>query len=194
MVSADGGGLGLRVTGPLRRILVDGGSGAGKTSFARRLQAHWSELCSEQVQLVSLDDCYPGWDGLAVGSRMVVDDILHPTTPGYRRWDWERNRPADWVELDPGRPMVVEGCGALSVASAPLAGLGIWLELEHAERKRRALARDGNGYAPWWDRWAAQEAEHWRLNRPWLLATLVIRVAPEASQEALNPLKTMTTG
>lgn len=161
---------------PLRRILVDGGSGAGKTTVARRLQTHWSALCGEPVQLVSLDDCYPGWDGLAEGSRMVVEHILRPVAPGYRRWDWERSEPAGWVALDPALPLIVEGCGALSTASAPLVGLSLWLDLAADQRKQRALGRDGEGYAPWWDRWAAQEAEHWRRNRPWQLATLSLRM------------------
>ncbi|MEL4358533.1 MULTISPECIES: cobalt ABC transporter [unclassified Luteococcus] len=162
----------------LRRVLIDGGSGSGKTSFARRLQARWSQWSAEPVQLVSLDDCYPGWQGLAEGSRMCATDILHPTSPGYRRWDWERSQPANWVALDPALPLIVEGCGALSRESAPLAQLTVWLQLDQAERKRRALGRDGDGYAPWWEVWAAQEAEHWRRNQPWRLATVLLNGNP----------------
>lgn len=162
--------------GPVRRILVDGGSGAGKTGFARRLVERWGLLCGERVQLVSLDDCYPGWHGLAAGSRMVVTDILRPRDPGYRRWDWERNEPADWVSLDPGRPMVIEGCGALTRDSARLVDLSFWLELPADERRSRALARDGAGYEPWWETWAAQEAEHWRVHDPQQLADLTLDV------------------
>lgn len=159
----------------LRRVLLDGGSGAGKTSLAMRLQEQWSQWSGEAVQLVSLDDCYPGWGGLAAGSRAVHQTILDPTRPGYRRWDWTADRAGEWVALDPGRPLLVEGCGALSRQSAPLADLRLWLELPTDERKRRALRRDGEGYAPWWDMWAAQEAEHWRVNQPWELADVVLR-------------------
>lgn len=158
----------------MRRVVIDGGSGAGKTTIGRRLTEAWTRLSGEPVQLVSLDSFYPGWHGLAAASRMVVDDVLHPTRPGYRRWDWVANQPTDWVDLDPERPMVIEGCGALTPASAARVDLTIWVELDAAERKRRALGRDGDGYAPWWDTWAAQEAEHWKVNSPQTLAQLVV--------------------
>lgn len=160
------------MTGALRRILVDGGSGSGKTTFARALVERWSQLCGESVQLVSLDDFYPGWHGLEAASGMVVTDVLRPNAPGYRRWDWDRDEPAAWVPLDASRPMVIEGCGALTRASARLAGLSFWLELPEAVRRERALARDGAGYGPWWETWAAQEARHWRENEPRKLATV----------------------
>ena len=85
----------------LRRILVDGGSGAGKTTFARRLCDLWQEDCGQPVQLVSLDFFYPGWHGLEEASRMVVDDVLTADSPGYTPWDWKRSVPLPRVALDP---------------------------------------------------------------------------------------------
>ena len=99
-------------------ILLDGGSGAGKTSLAARVAASWRATRGEELQVVSLDDVYPGWDGLAAGSAAVTR-ILAGSNAGYRRWDWDRSRPAAWVSVDPHRPILVEGCGALTVASAP---------------------------------------------------------------------------
>jgi hypothetical protein len=61
---------------------------------------------------------------------------------------------------------VVEGCGALSVANRALATLGLWVELDDATRKRRALLRDGDSYAPHWDDWAAQEDVFIARERP----------------------------
>ncbi|MGO4957983.1 cobalt ABC transporter [Luteococcus sp. Sow4_B9] len=171
----------------LRRVLVDGGSGAGKTTFARSLRDGWEELCGEQVQLVSLDDCYPGWHGLAAGSRAVHETMLRPVSPGYRRWDWVANRPGEWVTLDPDLPLVVEGCGALTQESAPLAGLRLWLALDEPHRRARALGRDGESYAPWWEIWARQERIHWDRNHPWDLADFIIPVQAAEPDEALNP-------
>ncbi|GAB3624689.1 hypothetical protein GCM10027418_27740 [Mariniluteicoccus endophyticus] len=65
---------------------------------------------------------------------------------------------------------------ALTPASAAYADCTVWLELDAAERKRRALARDGDAFAPWWDHWAAQEAEHWRTHDPRALADEVVEV------------------
>ena len=154
-------------------ILIDGGSGAGKTTFAHDL-ARRRGATGRRVQVVSLDDMYPGWYGLAAASAMVVEDVLG--SDHYRRWNWPRHRPAERVEVDPLADLIIEGCGAISRESAPLASRRIWLELPAAERRRRALSRpDGEGYRPWWDVWAVQEAEHWARNRPWELADEIVR-------------------
>lgn len=155
-----------------RVVLVDGGSGSGKTTYARALVAR-ERAAGRRVELVSLDDFYPGWSGLAEASRMVVDDVLG--RGGYRRWDWARDRPGEWVALDPAADLVIEGCGALTPASAAYADRTIWLERDAAERKRLALGRDGDAFAPWWDHWATQEAEHWAAHDPRGLADEVVQ-------------------
>jgi hypothetical protein len=148
-------------------VLVDGRSGAGKTTFAVEL----APLLN--AQLVSLDDLYPGWDGLAAGSAAVHETVLRTADPGWRGWDWTVARPAGWHPLDPEQPIVVEGCGALSRANRALASFGIWVELDGDERRRRALERDP-GFAPFWERWAAQEDAHIRAERPQELADEVL--------------------
>ena len=42
-------------------------------------------------------------------------------------------------------------------------------------RKQRALDRDGDTYAPYWDVWAAQEAEHFAAEQTRRHADLVVR-------------------
>jgi hypothetical protein len=148
-------------------VLLDGGSGAGKTSLGTRLAPALG------AQLVSLDDIYPGWDGLDAGSAAVVRDVLRSTEPGWRRWDWTAGRAGEWHPIDPALPLVVEGCGALSRAARERATFGVWVELDAAERKRRALDRDGDRYAPYWERWARQEAAFWAREHPWELADVV---------------------
>ncbi|MFT4029693.1 MAG: ATP-binding protein [Protaetiibacter sp.] len=148
-------------------VLIDGGSGSGKSTLAGRLAPRLG------AQLVRLDDVYPGWDGLEAASAHLVKEVLGDP-PRWRRWDWAAERPAEWHELDPARPLVVEGSGSLSRAARERADLAIWIELDAAERKRRALARDGDGYAPHWERWAAQEAAFRARERPELLADVVI--------------------
>ena len=81
---------------------------------------------------------------------------------------------AEWHDVDPGRPLVVEGSGALSRASRPLVTLGAWVDLETEERRRRAIARDGGAYEPHWDRWAAQEEAFQRREDPRALADVLI--------------------
>ncbi|GAB7036558.1 AAA family ATPase [Catenuloplanes niger JCM 9533] len=141
--------------GRTRVVAVEGRSGAGKTGLATALAA---ELAAP---LVRMDDLYPGWDGLLGGVRVLREWILAPLAAGrparWRRWDWAAGAYRDWEPLTAGSDLVVEGvgCGARAL-SAYRSGL-VWIEVPDAERKRRALARDGESYAPHWDRWARQE-------------------------------------
>lgn len=151
------------------RILIDGRSGSGKTELAKRMA-----LALPAAQLVRLDDIYPGWGGLAAGSRHVHEFVFSASAPRWQRWDWEADAPAEWHILDPSRPIIVEGCGALSRANRTLANHGIWVELDEPTRKARALARDGEAYAPHWDAWAAQEATFIERERPQELADQVV--------------------
>lgn len=153
-------------------VLIDGGAGSGKTTLGIQLRDSWRG----PVHLVSLDDVYPGWSGLADGSRAVHTTILRGLRPGYRRWDWALGARAEWVPLDPDRALIIEGCGALTPHSSALATLRIWCHLDADTRRDRAIARDGDTLARHWDDWAAQEAEHWRRHRPWELADLRLAV------------------
>ena len=163
---------------PRWAILIDGRSGSGKTHFAERLMAtlgapsqqtgaspSTSPTPGTAPQLVHLEDFYPGWGGLFAAARMLAAEVLQPNCPGFRRWDWEKNAPAQWQPLDPGRPLIVEGVGALSPESlAVLRRRGIphrtlVLDAPTRLRKQRALHRDPY-YAPWWAMWAAQERAH----------------------------------
>ncbi|WIB78504.1 ATP-binding protein [Curtobacterium sp. MCPF17_002] len=149
-------------------VLVDGRSGTGKTTLGNAVADRLG------AQLVHLDDLYPGWDGLRAAAEAVVTDVLGGPS-GYRRWDWTTSAPTDWVPLDPDAPIVIEGCGALSRASAALASLRVWLEADDDTRWQRAIGRDGEVFAREWERWAAQEAAFIAAEHPAGLADLVLR-------------------
>ncbi len=156
-------------------VLVDGRSGAGKTSLARALVAAWP--LRGRVQVVALDSVYPGWDGLEAGAAIARDDILIPHARGlvgvWQRWDWDAGEPAEAHAVDPSLPLIVEGSGILDPRTARLADVRVWLESPLASRRRRALDRDGETYRPHWDRWAEQEERHLARDRPDGLATHV---------------------
>jgi predicted kinase len=148
-------------------LLIDGGSGSGKTTLAAALAPALG------AQLVRLDDIYPGWDGLEAASGHVREHVLS-AEPRWRRWDWEAGAEAEWHDLDPARPLIVEGSGSLCGANRALATYGIWVELDEPTRKARALERDGELYAPFWDRWAAQERKFAARESPRERADLVL--------------------
>jgi len=157
-------------------LLVDGRSGSGKTTLAGRLVAAWPRDLGP-VQLVHLDDVYPGWHGLEAASRVVESSLLSATDPGWTTWDWDRGAPGERRTLDPAVSVVVEGAGSLTRASSCRATLTVWLELDAEVRRARALGRDGASYEPWWEVWAEQEARHLAVERPRELADVVVEVA-----------------
>ncbi len=149
---------------PARRILIDGPSGAGKTTLAQ-------QLAPLGYLILHLDDWYPGWDGLAAGSALA-EELLTSDRPAFPRWDWAKGRVSEWVPVDPTRPWVVEGCGSLTPGTAALADLRLWCDVPAEVAHQRGLARDGAAYEPWWERWHRQEQQHWERHRPWTLADI----------------------
>lgn len=147
---------------PTSVVIIDGRSGAGKSTLARGLASMWPG--GPSVQLIGLDEMYPGWDGLESGAAYACARILLPRAEAragtWQRWDWGADR-YDGVEtVDPDRPLILEGSGALTPAASTLADVRVWLEAPADERRRRALARDGETYRPHWERWARQEERH----------------------------------
>lgn len=165
-------------------MVLDGGSGAGKTRLATRLVGALGERGMHGVQLVSMDSFYPGWDGLQAASTMLPE-LLRVHDPGYWRWDWQAGRRTDRVGLDGDAPILVEGCGALTAFSAGVGTTAMWFVMDAARRKQRALGRDGELYAPHWDRWAAQERQHWRRDRPRELADVILHDAGQVDAGAV---------
>lgn len=149
-------------------LLIDGRSGSGKTELASAIAR---EL--PHAQLLHLDSVFPGWDGLEAGSAHVHSVVLRHHR--WRRWDWLANELAQWYDLDPARPLIIEGCGALSAENRLVAQFGLWVELEAVSRKRRALERDGAMFSPHWERWAAQEDAFIAREHPDFLADLTVR-------------------
>jgi uridine kinase len=154
-------------------ILIDGRSGAGKTSLARRLVARWP--LRGPVQLIALDALFPGWDGLAEGVEYAREHILVPHARGriatWQRWDWAAGERAEAHAVDPSLPLVLEGSGLLTAETQPLGDVRVWVDAPEAARRERALARDGDAYRPHWERWAAQEQAHVTRDDPLSRAT-----------------------
>ncbi len=141
-------------------IAIDGLSGAGKTTLAVEL----AELLRTHisVSVFHLEDIYPGWDGLAGGMARYVSDVLPPLagagTASWRAWDWEADDDGPSVRTEPADVVLMEGVGAACAEARPFLDAVVWVEAAENQRRTMALARDGDAYAPFWDRWAQQEA------------------------------------
>lgn len=139
---------------------VDGRSGSGKTDLARCL-AETVRSQGLSCVVVHLDDLYPGWAGLAAALEPLCGQVVGPLRAGrdggYTSWDWHASRPGPRRTVPAAQVVVLEGVGVLASGCAAELDLRLWLEAPGAVRRERALARDGDVFAPHWQEWSDQE-------------------------------------
>ncbi|MCY0906501.1 chorismate-binding protein [Arthrobacter sp. H14-L1] len=164
MISTAGSlhGQPLHSSSPLPVIIgIDGRSGAGKTVLALELAALLRE--HHKVTVFHLEEIYPGWNGLAAGVERYVSTVLTPLRHGlpaqWTSWDWDNHYDGALHITEPAEIVIMEGVGATHSSAAAYMDVVIWVEAPADHRKTRAMARDGETYAPFWDAWSIQEDE-----------------------------------
>lgn len=176
-------------------IAIDGRSGAGKTTLAVELAAQLREHHS--VSLFHLEDIYPGWNGLQQGMVDYRRTLLAPLHQGeearWTTWDWEQNKGGHQRTTAPAEIILTEGVGAAHAEARGLIDVAIWVEVGPVERKQRALARDGNLFAPFWEQWAEQESRWLSKDRIGAAADLIIdgRIVERAAEQVLRALASL---
>jgi uridine kinase len=147
--------------GSTRLVCVDGRAGAGKTTFADALAAQLRRGGDLGVTVLRLDDLYAGWDGLPAMAARLRGELVAPLATGraalVRRWDWDRDRWGDTLRIPPVDLLVLDGVGSYARGIDSYLSYLVWVEADASERRRRALARDGDAFAVRWDAWAADE-------------------------------------
>jgi len=177
----DDAGL-LALVGRPSLVLVDGRSGAGKSTFASRLAGALG------ASLVHTDDV--AWEHSRFGwEDLLVDGVLEPWRRGgavdYRPPAWKAHGRDGAVTADAGLPLVVEGVGAARAALAPLADLVVWVQSDRTLARTRGLARDASygtrtpaEAEEFWDEWMTEEEPFVAADRPWERAGLVVLGTP----------------
>ena len=157
-----------------RIVAIDGRAGSGKTTLAETLAAELN------APVVSLEYLYDGWDGLERGIGLLVTEVLEPLSKGQTahvpHYDWIGETWDEPAPLDPPETLIVEGAGAGARPAAKYESVLVWLETPSSVRKKRALDRDGETFAPYWDQWAAQEAAMLARERTRERADIVIDI------------------
>lgn len=164
--------------GGTRVVALDGRSGSGKSVLARALADRLAAAVPVTVQIVGLDDVYPGWDGLLgavpVLRRWLLEPLATGHPAGHYRYDWARGTYGAWRPVAPGGVLLVEGVGSGAAALAPYRGLLIWVRAPDGVRRARAIGRDGAVLAQRWQRWADQEERYLDRDDPRGHADLII--------------------
>ena len=129
------------------------------------------------MQLVRLDDIYPGWSGLAAGAQ-VAQGILKARSlsevGSWQRYDWTSAALTTWHEIQPDVPLILEGCGALSERALTSANVRLWVTVAEDTRRQRALSRGGEDFESHWDEWDVQFAQHTARENPRRFANMIL--------------------
>ncbi|NQX14398.1 ATP-binding protein [Rathayibacter sp. VKM Ac-2857] len=168
-----------------RTVLLDGPSGSGKSTFALALLVELRRIDrASDAALVRMDDVYPGWSGLDRSVVIAADRIVRPHALGlgarWQAWNWASGTTAG-PRVVRAPLLLVEGCGAAGERSRRFADLTVWIEADEAQRKQRALARDGALFEPHWDSWDQQFQRYCKRERPREGADLVLDSSDPAS-------------
>ena len=119
-------------------VLVDGTSGAGKTTAARDLAA------GTGARVLHMDDLYAGWEGMAHATatlERILTERAAGRTPRWRRWDWHASAWGAEESIAPSVPLIVEGCGSVTAVTAGFADRVLWLDApEPSAAPRRSPA------------------------------------------------------
>jgi len=158
--------------GGTKLVLIDGHSGAGKTTFAEGLSR------SVGAELVSTDDLLDGWDDQFTYWKRLMCNVFEPIAVGrpggYRRYDWVQGKFTEWVPVKPAPILIVEGVGAARAEGRELASLTIFIDASRSLREVRSLARDGQAMQAHLARWRHREDLHFGADATAWCADLVI--------------------
>ncbi len=168
--------LALEADQPPVTVLIDGPSGAGKTHLADSLEVHWP--AGRSVVILHLDDVYPGWQGLQAASGQVANAFAPARAAAeavtYSRWDWTAGVFAEQHTIPAESDLIIEGCGAITAASANLASLSVWVDEADEIRRVQALSRGGEDFERHWDEWEEQFAAFVLRENPQAHASMTV--------------------
>ncbi len=178
-----GGGLELVVRvlagrparlGRTKLVLIDGPSGAGKTTFADTLAPVLG------AEVVHTDDLLDGWGDQFTYWTRLESEVLQPIRNGgsarYQKYDWEKEKFAEWAIVEPAEVLIVEGVGA--ARAREMASLTVFVDAPEAVRLARSMQRDGVAMQPQLDEWRRREALHFAADGTAWRADVVIGSEP----------------
>jgi uridine kinase len=152
---------------------VDGRGGSGKSTLAGAI----AEAVPGAV-VVHVDDfagpLVPEWDWPRLREQ-VLDPLLSGRAARYQRWEWNRDQPAEWLDVPTGQLVVIEGVSATRCELAAPWALQIWVEAPRSVRVQRALARDGAAMLRHWlEVWMPSEEAYIDRERPQERVDLIV--------------------
>ena len=169
-------------------IGVSGYGGAGKSTFAHRLQALLSRcaVVPGDEFLLSRPPTRRSDDWGDVDRRRLVDQVLAPARRGeaasYQVLDPETMELGPWVSLADAEVVVVEGLGLFTPELVDLFDLRVWIDVDLTTATAQGMWRDEHEYGNaqtdlWLEVWQPNDADFFARFRPDLAADLRYRPA-----------------
>src|SRR4051794_5268605 len=158
-----------------RLIAVDGRSGGGKTTLAKRIAAGVT-----RGAVVHSDDV-AWWQSRFDWAWLLADGVLEPLRSGkavaFRPPAWETRGRDGAIEVPAGcEVVVVEGVGVSRKSLTPLLDATIWVQSDIVDARERCIARDGGTEEAraFFDDWATEEEPFLADDRPWERADEIV--------------------
>jgi uridine kinase len=145
---------------------IDGPSGSGKSSLARRLMDRTAATLVEIDDFVSWTDFSGWWPRF---EDQVLNSLLQGEDAHYQVRDWQ-NDPlgsslGDWKTAQWAPLVILDGVTCTRQAATNLLAYRIWVEAPEKVRLARGLARDGERKRHLWLAWMRQEWEFFSEDR-----------------------------
>lgn len=172
-------------------VLIDGHSGAGKTTFANKLASF------ADGQVIHVDDIswyldIVDWD------RQMLEGVIKPWQGGqaiaYKPPGWVKMGREGVVEAPASQVLIIEGVGAGRQSLAGLASFIVWVQSDSQKAFGRGIERDMESTdredreeaVRFWNEWMETEMPFLNHEQPWTRAQLIINGTPDDTDSGIT--------
>jgi len=142
---------------------IDGPAGAGKTTFAAKLEAELS--VDGTVRVIHMDDLYNGWENaLSNPLAEILDRISTAHIAGrdfvIKIFNWHIMQFDRQELVTPTDYLIIEGVGAAQQIVRETGATTYWLDIEPEVGLQRVLDRDGAHIEAQMRQWQVDQDKH----------------------------------
>jgi uridine kinase len=144
-------------------LAIDGPAGAGKTTFAAKLEEELS--LKGTVRVIHMDDLYNGWENaLSNPLSEILDRISTAHLAGrefvIKIFNWHTMTFDREEKIAPTDYLIIEGVGAAQQIVRETGATTYWLDIEPEIGLQRVLDRDGAHIEVQMRQWQVDQEKH----------------------------------